>query len=221
VIALAFVLVLAARPTPVETPRTAGDYINAFSIAMDAEQYAAAEKIAREGQGRFPNALGFHLLIGTALLGRDKPADAFYELEWELLRDGAQRPPGEAAGEKARKILEIGRGTDVDEVRSVMSALQQLDSDPEAAVKAIQHVRERRKAFVLDVHLAEALSRAGHDAEAIAEFRDVLAQDAFFVPAYVELSELLKKSGKTAEASTLRQKARQLDADHPIFKELP
>jgi len=195
-------------------PESVGDYFDAVDYAMDADEYAAAERIAREGSGHFPQAVGFHLLIGDALAARGKMWDAFFEYQWEALRVGPERPSGAEAQAKAGQILENGRGTDVDELRVIVQAVEQTDADPAASAATLARFAERRPCFVIDVLLAEAEAKAGRNADAINDYRELIRRDEFFVPAYVELGELLEKAGKAQEGKALVAKARGIDPDH-------
>lgn len=221
--AFLFTLLLAASPakknagrshhTAIPQPQSVGDYFNAIDYAMDAEEYYVAEKIAREGQGRFPQAVGFHLLIGDALAARDKKADAFYEYQWEVMRTGADRPSGAEAQLKAAKLM-LGRGTDVDELRVTVQAIKDMSTKPEDAADTLERLASRRPAFILDVLAAEADAKAGRTRDAVDTYRSLIKRDPYFVPAYVELAELYRKAGKAKDATTLLQQAQEIDADH-------
>ena len=216
---LSLTLTVASAKKADMQPQTAGDYLNAAGLAMDADEYSAAESIAREGQARFPHAVGFHLIIGDALFSRGKKADAFYEYQWETMRTGPDRTSGQEAQQKAAEILD-GRGTDVDELRMVVSALQGMEADPAKSAKTLTPIATRRDAFVLKVLLAESLVAASQTKEAIAVYRELIRRDPFFVPAYVELGELLEKSGKADEGKSLLAKAKEIDPDHWRLKSL-
>lgn len=208
-----------ARPVP--QPRSVGDYFDAIDYAMDAENYLAAERMAREGMARYPQAVGWHLLIGDALAAREKLADAFYEYQWETMRAGPERPSGAEAQAKAGEILQ-GRGTDVDELRVVAQAVQDEDADPaKSAAIFASHAERRPDAYVLRVLQAEALVKANRPGDAIGVYRDLIARDGYFVPAYVELAEALEKAGKGAEGRALIAKAREIDGDHWRLKSVP
>ncbi len=196
------------------SPQTAGDYFQAADFAMEAENYDAAESIAREGQEHFPHAIGFHLLLGDILHGRHKNADAFYEYQWEVMRTGPDRPIGREAQMKASNLFVEGRGTDADEVRTVIAAVKQMSTEPAKSADLLERYASRRDAFVLRVLCAEAFAKSKQNAEAAAAFRELIKRDPFFVPAYVELGELLQKTGKEQEGKALVAKAREIDPDH-------
>src|SRR4051812_32054361 len=168
-------------------------------FAMDAENFDAAEKIAREGQAKFPWAVGFHLLLGDILVAREKKADAFYEYQWEVMRAGPERPSGKEAQEKAGDLLGEGRGTDVDELRMIVDAVQKMQDEPAASAATLKRYSDRRDAFVLEVLLAEALVKAEKSGEAVPVYRELIKRDPWFVPAYVDLGLLLEKAGKESE----------------------
>ncbi len=197
------------------SPQTAGDYFQAADYAMEAENFDAAERIAREGQAAFPHAIGFHLLLGDILVERHKTADAFYEYQWEVMRTGADRPIGREAQMKAGNLVIEGRGTDADELRMIIAAVQQMATEPSKSADTLERYASRRaNVFVLRVLFAEALAKSKQDAEATAAFRELIKRDPFFVPAYVDLGELLLRTGKEPEGKALVAKAREIDPDH-------
>jgi tetratricopeptide (TPR) repeat protein len=210
-------LLLAATPHQSTAPRNPGmtyeGYTEAWSIAMKAGKFDAAEQIATEGQAKYPSAFVFHFLIGEALSQRKREAAAFYEYEWEVLRTGADRPAGKAAAERAADMA-AARGTEGDEVRTVVEALDQMRTNPDAAVETSQKLADHRDDFIVHLFLAEALVKASRPGEAIPLYRELIHRDPNFVAAYVELALLLKKSAKGGEADSLLAKARSIDPDN-------
>ena len=201
-------------------PETAGDYMQLADFALDAENFDAAEHIAREGQAKFPHAVGFHLLLGDILAAHQKKAAAFYEYQWELMRVGPERPSGLEAQEKAGALLEEGRGTDTDELHMIVDAVTKMEGEPAASAATLKRYVDRRDAFVLEVLLAEALVKAEKRNDAVPIYRELIKRDPYFVPAYVDLAEILQKSGKADESKALISKAKDIDADHWRLKTL-
>jgi tetratricopeptide (TPR) repeat protein len=195
-------------------PQSAGDYMQLHDFAMEAESFDVAEKIAREGQTKFPYAAGFHELIGDSLAAQHKDAEAFYEYQWETMRTGPDRGQGASARDKAGRIA-TGRSMDITEILRVAEAVKGMQTDPAASLATIRKVEDSRgDRFILDLLAAEALAAGGRTADAIAQYRALIKKDVYFVPAYVELAEQLVKAGKSDEADKMREKATSIDPDN-------
>lgn len=90
-----------------------------------------------------------------------------------------------------------------------------MEKDPRSARQLLEElIRKRGDRFVLRLYLCEAVQRTGDVQDAIRIYRDLLQRDPYFVPAYMQLSELLDQSGKFEEATALRTKARSIDPEH-------
>lgn len=189
-------------------------YAQAWDIAMHASKFEAAEKMAREGSAKFPDKFALHYMIGASLTAQHEDAAAFYEYQWELLRVGPDRPSGKASSDAVKTAL-TARGAEGDEIRQVVAALEGMEHQPARSVAALQDLLAHRDAFVLHLFLAEALVKANRPGEAIPIYRSLLKQDSYFVPGYVELSLLLRKSKKSAsEGDALLAKAQSIDPGH-------
>lgn len=207
-IAAALVVALfAAKPGP-ETYLAEG---LAFVKAKDA---GAVERSAREGLKKFPGAPGFHLLLGEAHRLRNEDAEAFYEYQWEVLRTGPERPAGELAMSRAKSLM-AERGPNADEVRLIVSGLEKMLTAPKEALRTFESVEsDRGSRFLLRELIAEAKAASGDLAGAAAIYRSLITQDPYFVPAYVQLADVLVKQGKKKDAEKLLAKARSIDSEH-------
>ena len=169
----------------------------------------AAEYVLREGMRAHPSEPGFHASLGQVFEARGQKAEAFYEYQWELLRTGAQDPIGEASARRAGALASDA------EVRAVLVALRDMQSDPSESRSTLARIRaERGSRLVLDLFLAEASRLAGDAKASERAYRAVIAKDASFIPAYVELSSLLASTGKKSEAAELVSTARYLSPNH-------
>ena len=77
-----------------------------------------------------------------------------------------------------------------------------------------QIVRNGSEHFVVRLYMAEAAYNAGDSEETERIYRELIHCDPGFVPAYVQLSELLAASGNSGEAELLLTNARKMDPDH-------
>ncbi|HVO29325.1 MAG TPA: tetratricopeptide repeat protein [bacterium] len=216
---LAAMLVAAVAPKTgkahkVLHPETAEEYLTLSNAQLQLGKFADAEKTARAGLLKHPDSQGFHLLLGEIYAGREKPADAFYEYQWEILRAGGAAPSGKTAADKIGDLLQNARGTGADEMRKVAEAIVATRTDPPTALKLLGQVYDERGGiFVLRLLLAEANVEAGNASKAESLYRGLISDDERFVPAYVELANLLKGQGKTKEADSLVKKAKEIDPD--------
>lgn len=201
-----------------QTPRkqTADDLLQVGTMAVGAKDLAGAEKTARRGLKEFPADHGFHLLLGEVALKQKKYADAFYEYQWEFYRAGPDSVTGKRSVDRIKQILaDETRGTDANEVRVVLHAMATSISEPQAAHDALVRVQqERGDRFVLKLLIAETLTHLGQNDQAATIYRSLLKTDPTFVPAYLQLAGVLKKSKKDGEAGKLIAKAREIDPDH-------
>lgn len=183
------------------------------------DELDAAEKLAREALQRHPTANGFHLLLGDVFARRKRFADAFYEWQWELLRAGPESHTGKLVANRVSAVLSSQRGIEVDEVRVVLDAVMITPTDPATAVTKLRGIeRGRGDRFALKLLLAEALQAGGASDEAIAIYRELVARDEYFVPAYIQLAVLLERKGQKDEANRFRVKARGIDPENWRFK---
>lgn len=196
-------------------PKTADDHLAMSAVHLSVGDMEKAESVARAGLKRHPATHGFHLAIGRALEARREPALAFYEYQWELFRAGHERPEGKQAAEACRTLLESGRGPEADEMRLVMESVATIAADATKARVALERViAERGDPFVLRMFLAEALATEGDRTRAAALFRELLEEDARFVPALVGLAEVVEKDGAKKASADLMAKARKIDPEH-------
>lgn len=203
-----------ARAQKILHPHTAEEFLTLSAAELKLGELSAAEKTARDGMRKHPESQGFHLALADVLVARNKPADAFYELEWEVMRAGAASPSGKTAAEKMGDLLKNARGPGADEMRRVAEATIATSGDAEKGLSLIRAVyAERGDIFVLRLLVAEAESEAGHRAKAIPIFRALIKEDPRFVPGYVDLAKALRADGKPAEADALLAKAKKIDPD--------
>lgn len=209
---------LAATTGPSDRPakQTAEDLYTMAAVSVGAGKFEDAEKLARRGIKEFPAAQGFHLMLGESFFYRKKYADAFYEYQWEMLRSGPQSPTGSKAAKRTAQIYKEGRGTEADEARNVIKAVALAEKgDTIPANKLLLRMkRERGDRFALNLFIAENYTRIGKFKDAEAIYRSLLKQDPYFVPAYLQLAGVMKKTGKEKEASQLFAKAEQVDPNH-------
>lgn len=195
-------------------PTTAEEYLTLSAAQLQLGKFDAAEKTARDGLAKHPESQGFHLALGDIYAARDKAADAFYEYQWEVMRAGGGAPSGKTAADKTGELLQNARGTGADEMRKVAEAIVATRTDPPTALKLLGEVYDLRgNIFVLRLLLAEANVEAGHPAKAESLLRGLIAEDARFVPAYVDLANLLRAQGKKKDADALLNKAKDIDPD--------
>lgn len=181
----------------------------------------AAEKLAKAALQKHGHAHGFHLILGDVHVRRQRFADAFYEWYWEFLRAGPGSNTGDLAVKRIGALLADKRGPEMDEVRRVLDAVQQTVSDPKGALAVLERTqRDRGNRFALRELMAEALQRSGESAKAAALYRELLQEDPYFVPGYVQLSIVLRATGQTAEADEMVLKARSIDPESWRLKDL-
>lgn len=175
----------------------------------------AAEKLAKAALQAHPHAYGFHLLLGDVQARRKRYAEAFYEWQWEFLRTGPGTTTGDLAARRIGNLLDTRRGTDVDEVRLVLDAVMLTPKDPKSALLKLEKIRiERGDRFALREFMAEALQQQGANDQAATLYRELLREDPFFVPGYVQLATLLRSKGNEKEALELMAKARSIDPEN-------
>jgi len=180
---------------------------------LAARDFSGAEKLAIEGLKKYPASQGFHLALGDIYAARGEAAEALYEYLWELLRAGEERPTGSSAAQGCAELMQ--KRTPDPEVTRVRSAMQTMRNDPREARREFAGlVKSRGDRFVLLLYLAESTQMAGDVDEAITIYRMLIQRDPHFVPAYVQLGELLDKSGKPDKAKELMDKARLIDPEH-------
>lgn len=208
-------------PAPAQPIPAADEFLIAATALTLQQEYDDAEKVVRKGQALHPDAHGFHLKLGDILVGRRRPAEAFYEYQWELLRAGDQPSGLVAAKEIGKLFTDVDlRGPEVEELRTVMLASSQVITNPKAAIEALESVQKLRGPRVaLRLYLAEAKHQLRQHDAAAAIYRSLIAEDPRLVPAYVELAGVLRVQGKTGEAEALDAKARAIDANHPSLRQ--
>lgn len=216
ILAVSLVLLAAPADRPVVKADDGQALYQKAVIELVANQDAdAAEKLARQGIAKFPGVNGYHLVLGDVHNSRKEYADAYYEWQWEFFRSGPKQVTGEKAAERIKKLLSTVRGTSSDEVRLVFDILEKTSAEPKPSFDRLVRIeKERGSRFVLTLFKAEALTGAGDKANAQALYRDLLQKDPYFVPAYVQLASLLKKSGNDEEAGKMMAKARSIDPNH-------
>jgi tetratricopeptide (TPR) repeat protein len=172
-----------------------------------------AEKLAEEGLKNYPASQGFHLALGDIHAARGEAAEALYEYQWELLRAGEARPTGSSAAQSCAELMKMSNPDA--EVTRVLSAMQTMKKDPRGAQREFAALaKSRGDRFILLLYLAESTQTVGDIDEAIRIYRILIERDPYFVPAYVQLGELLDKSGKTGKAKELMDRVRLIDPEH-------
>lgn len=203
----------AASPTALESFEPSAFFFLAEQ-RLSVNDTDAAEHVLREGMRAHPAAAGFHGALGRVLAAKDKKADAFYELQWELLRSGVDSPAGMRAASDAAGLLRSGDA----EIREVADAMHQMGADPSGSRSRLSRVRAARGEAgahpVLDLLIAEAARLAGDERAAERGLRSVIERDPAFIPAYAELASLLEATGNPAEAAMLETRARSMAPGH-------
>lgn len=181
----------------------------------------AADKLVKVALQKHGHAHGFHLLQGDVHAKRKKYAEAFYEWQWEFLRAGPGSETGNLAVKRIGKLLAEQRGPEVDEAQLVLDAVMQTVSQPKEAYAKLERIeKDRGKRFALREYMAEALQRAGSYQQAANIYRELLADDPYFVPGYVQLAVMEKQLGNHASANELILKARSIDPESWRLKDL-
>jgi len=210
ILALILAASIHAAPSPAPTPDAEPlplDGMQAFlPIVLAANDFDTAEKVANDGIRWYPAAAGWHITLGRVYQSRGRYAEAFYELQWEILQAGPGSETGEAAAAACAELLETRAG-ERREVMAVLAALEQIEQDPAKAIEGIETVEKTRgKRLALEIYRAEALRNAGRREESAAAYRGVIDHTPSFVPAYVELARLDRK-----QSGPLLEKARAID----------
>ena len=179
-----------------------------------------AEKILRDGMKQFPSAAGFHLLLGHVHQSRGHHAEAFYEYQWELLRTGAARTEGADAARRCAELVK--KPSSSRELADLMTAVQEMQRNPQLASEMLaEMIRKQGEHFILQLYEAKASQNAGNFIHAADVYRALILRDPGFVPAYVQLSELLRQKGDLQEAEQLLTKAREIDDQHWRLQHVP
>lgn len=197
---------------------TVDEFLTAATALTLDRSLDEAQRSIDVGRARFPAAQGFHLKQGDLHVVRGRVADAFYEYLWEVMRAGDNDTGSAAARAIGRLIKEGSRGAETDEIQQVLLAQANLMVKSRDALESLRKVQELRgKRFALRMLIAEAQVVAGELDAAESEFRALIAEDKFFVPAYVELAGVLRLKGKPKDAGAMHEKARAMYPDHPSF----
>jgi len=219
---------LAAQPATVKPDKPAvnrdldgknsgpAEFIAAATSLTLQQDFEDAQKVIDKGRARFPKAHGFHLKQGDLFDARGKIADAFWEWQWELMRAGAVETGPAASRNIVKYVQSDRRGLEFDEIHVALLSMAKLHSDPKGALfelKKIEEVRGQR--FALSFLIAEAHVQNRNLDTAAGIFRNLIARDPYFVPAYVELAGVLRLQGKPKDAESLDAKARGIDPSHP------
>lgn len=222
--ALLFAGILVAAPPPEKPVHLEGlkgvpEFLAAATSLTLQKELDSAQRVVDLGQEKFPSAQGFHLKQGDIHRARGKTAEAFYEYQWELLRAGNTDTGIAAAKAIAGFMSSDKRGLDVDEIHSVLMAMVKLQNDGKTALADLKRVEDSRGVrFVLSVLIAEAHVQARDLEPAARIYRNLIARDAYFVPAYVELAGVLRLQGQTKEADAFTARAREIDPQHPSLR---
>lgn len=221
--ALLFAGLLAATPPekPLHLDGLAGapEYLAAATSLTLQLELDSAQRVVDLGLKKFPAAQGFHLKQGDIHRARGKVAEAFYEYQWELLRAGTTDTGTAAAKAIGGFMTSDKRGLDVDEIHTVLLAMVKLQNDGKAALADLKRVEDRRGVrFVLSVLIAEAHVQARDLEPAARIYRNLIARDGYFIPAYVELAGVLRLQGQAKEADAFTARARELDPNHPSLQ---
>jgi tetratricopeptide (TPR) repeat protein len=209
----------AEKPLHLEGLKGAPEFLAAATSLTNQKEFDAAQRVVDLGLQKFPAAQGFHLKQGHLHEARGKVAEAFYEYQWELLRSGNSETGVAAAQAIGAIMTSERRGLEIDEIHTVILAMSKLPLDGKGALRDLKRVEDGRGVrFVLSLLLAEAHVQARDLEPAARIYRSLIARDAYFVPAYVELAGVLRLQGLAKEADKFTARARELDPQHPSLQ---
>lgn len=197
------------EPASAETLYTRG------LVQVGSGDYKEAEKTAKQGLRQFPEANGFHFILGECHYFQNRIGDAFYQYQWEIARVGNRDQKGQASAKRIAEIVTGNKTSDGDEARRVIQAVGEMLADPQATLTVVRDVQKSRgPEFALRLFEAEALYQAGDLKAAEPIYRELIHKDPTFVGGYVELSGLLDKQGKQKESEQYLARAKTIDPDN-------
>src|SRR5438270_8480597 len=168
-----------------------------------------AERVLRDGIHNFPRAPGFHLLLARVHQSRGHYLEAFLEYQWELLRTGAERTEGADAARCCAQLMKDPKAAV--QLSELLIAVEEMQRNPRSARKRVQQIisREGEKPLLL-LYEAECAQNSGDSKAARDMYQRLIELDPAFVPALVQLSELLQQAGRQHEAEQLLSRAREI-----------
>lgn len=177
-------------------------------------KFSDAEAVLRGGMKQNPGTQGFHLAIGRVLLANDRPAEAYFEYFYEVLRAGSDAPGAEAM-QASKDLLATHRGIEVDEARVFLKAVTTVGTNPAEARRLLLSLTgDRATHYVTRYFLAETRLRTTGGEEALKELRALVAEDPGFAPAVVLEAMSLRGLGRQKEAETAGARARKIAPTH-------
>ena len=190
------------------SPQTAapGDYLIAVWANMQKGRADSAAMILRSAISVFPNEPGLHLELGRALAKLGHPLDALLEYKYEVLNAAV----GDAAADEAQRLLEEGLSrksevpAETERIGWMNEAFKDSRKGRAGPISSIDHLEATGMHHSLLMLLrARSLAAAGRREEAEAAYRRTIAADGGLIPAYLDLSSLLRGKGKEDEARAL------------------
>jgi tetratricopeptide (TPR) repeat protein len=169
-----------------------------------------AERVLRDGMQQFPRASGFHLLLARLQQSRGRYFDAFLECQWELLRTGGDRAEGRDAAIFCAELMKDPNASA--ELSELLQAVHEMHRNPRRARKLFDRIiRRKGDELLLLLYKAEAAQNSGDSKIARDIYRRIIELDPAFVPAFVQLSELLQQAGHQYQAEQLLSRAREIE----------
>jgi len=195
---------------------TRDDYLIGAWAFTHLDRPSEAAMLLRKGIERLPNASGLHLNLGYALAVDGRPVEALLEYRYEILNGASD----DAYVTQARRQYEdaVGRAqatpqhaTAITRVRSIFDPAAEpgkILADVDALEGSGYHHA------TLDLARAEALYASKDVTGSEAVLRKLLTADAAFLPAYFDLSVILRGTGKDDEARRLVAEAVKRNPRH-------
>ena len=185
---------------------TPGDYLIAVWANMQKGRADSAAMTLRSAISVFPNEPGLHLELGRALAKLGHPLDALLEYKYEVLNAAV----GDTAADEAQPLLEEGlsRKSEVPAEAARIGWMNEAFKDSQKGRAGAMGAIDRLEAAGMHHSLlmllrARSLAAAGRRDEAVAAYRATIAADRALIPAYLDLTSLLRGKGNEDEARAL------------------
>jgi tetratricopeptide (TPR) repeat protein len=211
---------LALNPQPPEI--VSSDYILYSNALRDLGDVAGAERAIRRGIAQLRHDFGLHYQLALLDQQQGKLDEAFYEHQHEILLrpDSPYRDRVLAA---LRGLAQAAAGQSQGPVQDTLRQLFQAQNlagagQREGAIEIWESLLGQRpegdKSIYLPLMIAQGHRDLGHLEEAAQWYRRVLERDPGFIPARVDLAEVLDELGRHDEA--LRELL-EAQRQNPIF----